>query len=321
MTLRDLAISYGTAGVPDVLIDLLSKQNALLEDMVWRAGNLETGDKFRIVAGLPGVSWRSIGQGVVATRSTQKIVTETCSLLEAVSELDKELVDLATNKEFFRAEESNAFLESMAIKLSTELWYGTRDADYRGIMGLAERFSNLTGPANKQIVDAGGTGADNSSIWIVVWGDHSVTGIYPKNTRAGLEQVASNGAIDLTDPDNNGTYQGYRDRFKWRVGLEVRDYREVVRICNIDVPALSGTAGADLLMLLNRATNRIHNLATGRPVIYMNRDVKEAWEMQLLKKQNMALTIDSATGKITTAYKGIPIKVDDNLLSTEERVA
>jgi hypothetical protein len=262
----------------------------------------------------------------LATRSTQKIVVETCSLLEAVSEVDKELVDIADNPAIFRAEESAAFLEAMAQKLSTEIWYGTRAADYRGIMGLSERYSKLTGPARDQIIDAGGTANDNASIWLVGWGDRSIHGIYPKNTRAGIEHVAS-AVLDLDDPDKKGgTYQGYRDRFKWRVGLSLKDYRQVARICNIDVNNLmtSGTAAdtsADLLLLMARLTERINNITKGNFVFYMNRKVKEAYKIQLMRKQNLALTLDSATSKPILSLEGIPIKTDDNLLSTEERVA
>ena len=325
-TLRELAVIHGSNGMPNILINLLSRSNALVQDMIWRQGNQDTGDKFRVTAGLPGVSYRSINEGVRPSRSTQKVIVETCSLLEAVSELDKELVDLAANKEIFRAEESAAFLEAMTNKLSLEFWYGTRAADYRGIMGLSERYSNLTGPASDQIIDAGGKDHDNASIWLIGWGDRSIHGIYPKNTRAGLEHDAS-GVIDLEDQDVPGaTYQGYRDRFKWRVGLALKDYRQVARICNIDVNKLltSGTAAdvsADLLLLMSRLTERINKIGEGNFVFYMNRKVREAYKVQLMRKQNLSLTLDAATSKPILSYEGIPIKVDDNLLSTEECVA
>ena len=326
MTLRELALKFGTNGVPDVVIDILSKSNALVQDIYWKQGNTDTGHKFRVTAGLPGVTYRSINEGVTATRSTQKIIVETCSLLEAVSEIDKELVDIAEDKALFRAEESASFLESMTQKLSQEIWYGSRAADYRGIMGLSERYSNLTGPARDQIIDAGGVGNDNASIWLVGWSDRGIHGIYPKNTRAGLEHSAS-AKIDLDDPDKpGGTYEGYRDRFKWRVGLALMDYRQVARIANIDVNNLmtSGTAAdvsADLLLLMARLTERIGNITKGNFTFYMNRKVKEAYKIQLMRKQNLALTLDNATNKPVLSYEGIPIKTDDNLLSTEERVA
>jgi hypothetical protein len=324
MTLRDAAVLFGAGGKPDILIDLLSKLSPLTEDLSWKPTNLDTGYKFRAIEALPGVSYRSINEGVLPTRGTQKIITETCSLMESVFEIDKELIDIAPDKAVYRTEQAAAHLESMTVKLSEEIWYGTRAADPRGILGLSERYSNLTGPAADNIIDAGGTGNDNASIWLIGHGDRCFHGIYPKSSRAGFEHIPGP-KQDLVDPDNGGTYEGYRDRFKWRTGIALPDYRQVARICNIDVSNLltfgtGSDVSANLLLLVNRLTNRIHNLRNGRFVIYMNRDVKEAWENQILQKQNLALTIDAATGAITTAYKGIPIKVDDNLLSTEERV-
>ena len=324
MTLRAAALLFGTGGKPDILINLLSELSPLTEDLMWKPTNKDTEFLFRTIEGLPGVSYRSINEGVLPTRGTQKIVTESCSLMESVFEIDKELIDIAPDKAVYRTEQAAAHLESMTLKLSEELWYGSRTGDIRSIQGLSERYSSLTGPAANYIIDAGGTGSDNASIWLIGHGDRTFHGIYPKNSRAGFEHIPG-AKQDLVDPDNGGTYEGYRDRFKWRVGIALPDYRQIGRICNIDVNDLLtfGTANdssANLLLLVNRLTNRIHNMRNGRFVLYMNRDVKEAWENQLLQKQNLALTIDAATGAITTAYKGIPIKVDDTLLSTEARV-
>jgi hypothetical protein len=326
MTLRDAAIHFGAGGKPDILIDMLSKMSALTEDLMWRPTNLDEGFKFRAIEALPGVSYRSINEGVLPTRGTQKVITETCSLLESTFVIDKLLMDIAPDKAIYRTEQAAAHLEAMTQKLSEETWYGTRAADPRGVMGLTERYSNLTGAAANYIIDAGGTSAnDNASVWLVYHGDRTFHGIYPKNTRSGFEHVPG-AKENISDPDKPGaTYEGYLDRFKWNIGIALPDYRQIVRICNIDVPGLLtfGTAldvSANLLLLVNRATNRIFNSRNGRPVLYMNRDLKEAWENQILQKQNLALTIDAATGSIITAYKGIPIKVDDTLLSTEERV-
>ncbi|MDR1019144.1 MAG: hypothetical protein LBL73_00165 [Synergistaceae bacterium] len=324
ITLREAALLFGDKGEPNHLINLLSELSPLTEDLLWKPTNLDTEYKFRTVEGLPGVSYRSINEGVLPTRGTQKIVTESCSLMESVFEVDKELIDIAPDKAVYRMEQAAAHLESMTLKFSEEVWYGSRGSDIRSIQGLSERYSNLGGPAADYIIDAGGTGSDNASVWLIGHGDRTFHGIYPKNSKSGFEHVPGP-KQDIVDPENGGTYEGYRDRFKWRVGIALPDYRQVGRICNIDVPALltfgtSGDTSANLLLLVNRLTNRIHNLRNGRFAFYMNRDLKEQWENQILQKQNLALTIDAATGAITTAYKGIPIKVDDTLLSTEERV-
>jgi hypothetical protein len=327
LTLADMAKEFPNgAGSSVHLINILSKKNALFDDMLFVPTNKDDAYLFNALYGLPNVTYRSLYEGVVASRSSRKQVQESCTLFEEVAEIDKELINIAPDKGLYRAQEASAALESVANRVSRELWYGSKAADYRAVMGLSERYSKLSNPdISELIIDAGGTGNVNSSIWLVGWGERTFHAIYPKNTRAGLEHTMGDKPIDLIDPVNNGTYEGYRDRVKYRFGIALEDYRFVARICNIDVPKLAtfetgSDVSAKLLTLINQLTHRVHNLTGARFAFYMNRDVAEAYEQQLMAKQNLALTIDAATGKIVPSYKGIPIKVDDNILSTEERV-
>ncbi len=321
-TLADLAMMTKAADSP--IVELLKKSTALLQDMAFRNGNQIDGHLFRVRAGLPGVTWRAINEGVEPTRASQKMVRETCAMLEAVSEVDKTLIDLENDSGVARLEEAAAFIEAMGQEFSKTLWYGDNQLNPRQFTGLAKRYNNLNGAAKDYIIDCGGEGNDNTSIWLIVHGTESFFGVVPKNGNVGLKHITS-GIIDLIDPDNNGTYQGYRDRFQWQVGICLKDYRQVVRACNIDVTKLStfgnsSDQSANLLEKINEMTNKVENLNTGRPVIYMNRTLKQAWEQQLLKSLYIERTMDQATGALTTSYKGIPIHIDDMILNTEERV-
>lgn len=324
MTLRELAMNSGIDRRLEPIVEMLNKSTPLLEDMAFRQGNQLDGHLFRVRAGLPGVSWRAINEGVTPTRSAGKHVRETCAMLEAVSEVDKKLIDLEDNGALARLEEASAFVEAMGQEFAKTVWYGDTGVEPKGIMGLSKRYSSLTGPANKYIIDCGGQGNDNASIWLIVHSTESFFGVVPKNGRVGLQHKAS-GVIDLEDPDNGGTYEGYRDRFQWDVGICLKDYRQIIRACNIDVTRLptfntAADQSAHLLEIINSMTNRIHKLDAGRAVIYMNRTVREHWERQLLTSHYIEKNMDQATGRITTSYKGIPIHVDDMLLDTEERI-
>lgn len=321
-TLRDLAIDHGLGDDP--VVEILSKSTPLIADMAFRNGNQTDGHKFKVRAGLPGVTWRALNEGVVPTRSSQKHVRETCAMLEAVSEVDKKYIDMEDDQALARLEEAESFIEAMGQEFAASVWYGDTGFEPKGIMGLSKRYGSLTGPANKYIIDCSGTGNNNASIWLVIHSTKDFFGVVPKNSKIGLQHKAS-GVIDLIDPDNGGTYEGYRDRFQWDVGACLRDYRQVVRACNIDVTKLPtfGTASdqsAHLLDIVNTMTNRVQNLNSGRAVIYMNRTIKEYWEKQLLMAHYIEKSMDQATGTISTSYKGIPIHVDDSLLETEERV-
>ena len=64
MTLRELAINSGI-DKSDPIVEMLSKSTPLIEDMAFRGGNQTDGHKFKVRAGLPGVNWRAINEGVV----------------------------------------------------------------------------------------------------------------------------------------------------------------------------------------------------------------------------------------------------------------
>ncbi len=58
-------------------------------------------------------------------------------------------------------------------------------------MGFDPRY-NAYGTDKKKtsfnVIHGGGSGDDNTSIWLVVWGYSTVHGIYPKGSKAGLSQ-------------------------------------------------------------------------------------------------------------------------------------
>ena len=326
MTLHDLATRHGGADRKVLsIVEMMSTTRPLLNDMSWQEGNLPTGHIFSVRGGLPGVHWRKINQGVPTSKSTVFQVTETCGMLETVSNLDEKLVRLSSDPAAFRLSESLAFLEAMGQEFSTTLWYGNGQMKPETITGFSPRFNNLTGPVKRQIIDAGGTGPNLASIWLVVWSPLTTFGIYPKGSKVGLQHHAS-GVIELAD-ENGDSFRGYRDRYQWDTGLCLRDPRYVVRIANIDVDKLPtfGTASnqaADLISLMNIATNRIHNINLGKVSWYMNRDVKEGWENQMLKTSYIQHIREGGASfeKWSEAFKMVKISVDDGLISTEERV-
>ena len=97
LTLADWAKRVDPDGRVPVVAELLSQSNEILEDCVFKEGNLPTGERVVIRTGLPTVYWRALNQGIPSSKSTTAQVDEACGILEARSEVDKDLAMLNGN--------------------------------------------------------------------------------------------------------------------------------------------------------------------------------------------------------------------------------
>ena len=325
LTLADWAKRIDPEGRVPVVAELLSQSNEILEDAVFMEGNLPTGHRVVIRTGLPTVYWRAINQGIPTSKSTTAQVDEAVGMLEAYSEVDKDLADLNGNTSQFRLSEDSAFLEAMNQAQASTMFYGNPSTDPKQYLGLASRYGSISGAGNSQnIIDAGGTSTNNTSIYLVVWGDNTVFCPFPKGSTAGLmhEDLGLNTVWDSA----GGRYQAYRTHYQWKNGLVVKDWRYVVRICNINTANLiAQSSAADLISLMSRSLDRIPNFGMGRPVFYMNRTVYSMLRIQALNKSNYALSIEKGLTQFGSAtswlsFNGVPIRRVDQLLNTEARV-
>lgn len=321
-TLADVANRLTPDGKVDPqIVELLKETNEVLDDMTMIQANGYTEHKTTVRTGLPSGTWRKLNYGVPPEKSRTAQVKDSMGMLESYAEVDKALADLNDNSAAWRLSEDRAFIEGLNQTMAQTLIYGDSSLDPEKFMGLAPRYNTLSAENAQNIIDAGGTGSDNASIWLVVWGPNTVHGIYPKGSFAGL-QSRDLGEHTLTD-SAGGRYQGYRTHYKWDLGLTLRDWRYVVRVANIDVSDLTknASAGADLIDLLTQAAEIPPNLGMGRPVFYMPRKLRSFLRRQITNKvANSTLTMDDVAGKKVVAFDGIPCRRVDSLLLTEARV-
>jgi len=323
VTYLDFANTLDPKDKVAAIIELLNETNEIVDDMAVMEGNLLTGHKTTVRTGLPSATWRLLNYGVQPSKSQSKPVTDTTGMLEAYAEVDKDLADLNGNTAAFRLSEDRAFLEAMNQEMAETLFYGNVAVDPEKFTGLAARYSTIsTDPTNigYNIIDAGGSGSDNTSIWLVVWGESTIHGIYPKGSVGGF-QHQDLGEETLTDAAG-GRYQGYRTHYQWKIGLTVRDWRYAVRIANIDWSAtITDTSAPDLVKLMIEAIEMIPNLNMGTPVFYMRREIRTALRNQIRTDSNVQLTVDTVAGKRVVSFDEIPVKRVDQLLNTETQVA
>lgn len=320
-TLLDLVKASDPNGsVQTDIVEILTQTNEMLDDIVWVEGNLPTGNRTSIRSGLPAPTWRKLYGGVQPNKGTIVQVTDTCGMMEAYAEIDKALADLNGNTAKYRAIENSAHIEGMNQDLSSALFYANEAITPEKFTGFAPRY-NLTSAANgENIIKAGGAGADNTSIWLVVWGPLTVHGIIPKGSKGGI-QYEDKGQVTIENIDGaGGRMEAYRSHYRWDAGLTVRDWRYVVRIANIDKSDLTkdNATGADLTDLMTQAIELIPNLNMGRAVFYASRTIRSFLRRQIVNKvKNSSLTMEEVAGRKVVAFDGIPVRRVDALAADE----
>jgi hypothetical protein len=325
VTLTDLAKRMlPTGAVESDIVEMLTQTNAILDNMHFEEGNLPTGNRSTIRTGLPAVYWRLLNQGTPSSKSLTAQVDDQAGILEAWSEIDEEIVNLANDKSATRLGEAASFIEAMNQEMAQTLFYGNVGTAPEEFTGLAPRYSSLSAANAQNIIDAGGTGADNTSIWVVQWHRSTVFGIVPRGSKVGLSREDLGRQVAETTSGLGGSrMMVYREHFVWRNGLVVKDWRGAVRIANIDISNLVGnTSAADLLAVLTRATYRIPNPNLGRVAIYMNRTVGEFLDIQSKNAVSTGgqLSYADVQGRRVQTFRGIPIYIVDQILETEARV-
>lgn len=338
LTLADWARRADPSGRTAVIVDLLSQTNEIMDDMLWTETNETTSHKTTVLTGLPQGTWRQMYQGVQPTKSTTAQIIDTVGNLEGYSVIDKDLADLNGNTSDFRMSEDQPFFEGMTQQMAGAVMYSNALATPSQIMGLSPRYSSVstsTAQTANNVIDMGGTGSTNTSIWVMQWGANTAFGLFPKGKMAGL-QHKDLGEWTQTNADGS-KYQIYQSHFKWEAGLCVRDWRYIARMCNIDVSLLSGINAANLINGLIRAlhlfptaprtaanvqsaTRPSSPMGGSKMAIYVNRTIATYLDLQALNKLNVLLTMGEFDGRPVTMFRGIPIRTVDQLLSTEARV-
>lgn len=322
--LVDIAKRLDPDGKIAKVAELLSQTNEMLDDIPFKEANEVTSHLTTVRTGLPTVYWRQLNAGVQPSKSTTAQVKEGIGMLEAWSVCDKKLADLSGNSKAYRLDEAKAFMEAMNQEAQQTLIYGNSTTAPEEFNGLAVRYSSLSAANAQNIVNGAGAGSDNTSIWLVCWGEMTCHGVFPKGSKAGLDHVDHGVQVEQNAGGVTGAQmEVYKDKFSWDLGLALKDWRYVARGANIDVSALVAGSGADLINMMIKMLHRIPNKNMGKCVFYMNRTVFQY--LDILRRDDVVagggLDYQNVDGKVVYSFRGIPIKIVDAILETEATVS
>jgi hypothetical protein len=141
VTLVDVAKRLDPDGKIARIAELLNQENAILDDITWTEGNLPTGNRTTIRAGLPGVSFRALNEGVPRSKSNVSQFDEGAAMLEGFSEVDRKEAILSGEDYRYAARAANISRSLLTKDMST-------GADLQDVfIQLAERVQNTNGRA------------------------------------------------------------------------------------------------------------------------------------------------------------------------------
>lgn len=326
-TYLDWMQSMGNDHPSAVFINQAAQTNQIIPDMTFMEGSELTGTTVNMLTGVPESTFRKLYQRKQPGKVTRSSVREAAAMMDEYAVVDYRMVEQGGNVQQLRAQEAIGRIESMTQKVAKTIFYGNLSDKPEELHGLANRYSSKTAKNGKRnIIDAGGTGSDNRSIWLIGWGPTAFYGFVPKGSTAG---IVVNDENKVTETHSNGYLTVYRNHFAWTLGIALADWRYVVRVANIDLSDLKRRPGDDDVLLpdlMKQALRRVPR--TGGEMIryafYMSADVLDYFEAQLSHAvRNSTLTWDMVGGVETQVWggaSGLPLRQVDQLEVDEARV-
>ena len=339
-TIIDVANRQDAKGNIPTIAEMLSQANEMYEDAPMMEANERTGHMFVFRESLPPGSWRQYNMGVPAGKSTTAKSRVGIGMLEALSQVDLVLARHTGDPERFRESEDVAFLEGMSQTIAQTLLYGNTVQTPAEFMGLAPFYNtvNTASAANAaNVIDGGGTGSSNTSLWFIGWGPNSMYCVYPAGSKAGLEMEDRGDTVPAYDALGN-PYRAYTGWFSQQMAFVPQDWRFGARLCNIDVTnaGLAGPNVADIFAYMAQMQFLFPHTAKQasgitktdapmgdygvRPVFYANRTTLHWMQIQAMRNKNVLLRLDDYAGKVTDNWRGYPVKCVDQILNTESRI-
>ena len=338
-TLIDVASRTSPDGKLRPIAELLSQCNEINDDIPWMEANEMGGHEFVFRTSIPAGSWRQYNMGISYSKSTTAKSRVGLAMLEDYSQVDRALAEDSGDPTKFRESEDIAFLEGMGQTITQTFWYGNTAANPAQFMGFSTFYNAIAGAANgANVLSGGGTGTNNASIWLIGWGEGAVYGLFPRGSSAGLMHEDKGDVRAAYDALGN-PFEAYTSWFRQKAGLCPQDWRQVVRLANIDVTN-AGLAGpnafdifaqgmAKMMLLPPKMTGTTSGITktdatmepTTRFVFYCNRTIRYWMDVQMLRNRNVLLQIDDYAGKPCMGFRGIPVKLSDQLLNTESTVS
>lgn len=339
--LLDVASRMDASGGFPRVAQLLSQKLSVYKAVPFIKANERTSHMFVIQTSIPTGFFRQYNVGVPASKGTTAKGRVSMGMLTDYSVIDRALAEHTGNPEKFRKSEDIAFLEGMGQTMEQTFIYGNEATNPAAFDGLATYYNTInTAKAQNaaNVINGGGTGTSNTSIWMVGFGPNTIHGIYPEGAVAGLK-FEDKGDVRAAYDSLGNPYEAYTAYFEQQAGLVPKDWRYAARICNIDTTSagLAGPNALDIFATIDEMLFMFPTLTAEtsgitdtddpegdpgiRTEIFVNRTVMHWMQIQAMRNRNVLLNMKDYAGTPTPGYRDIPFKVSDQILNTESTLS
>lgn len=330
-TMLDIAKTSKLDGTIVVPTEMLAQMSPVYKHGYAEQCNDGTKHLTTMRTSIPSPTWVQFYDRITPTKSTTRQVTDTTGMLENMASIDQRVLQKVKNGEQYRMIQASGILEGFAQTIETAFFYGNTGVNPLQILGLAPRMSSTAAENGDNVINGGGTGSDNTSIFITTWGPQTGMLLYPENAKPGVQREDKG---VQRDSNANGVIYYVEEMFRQDIGYTMVDWRYHVRIANIDASNLTTASAADLIDLLTKAYYRLpsRRSTTGfatsgepvaiKPVIYCNATIMEHLDRQTRTAPNRFLTTkEDVFGEEVLSFRGLPIYETDGIVNTETAVS
>ena len=341
-TLNDVASRVDPDGNHKLIAEMLSQCNDIYDDLNFIEASEIGGHDFTFRTSIPGGYWTAYNEGVPVSKSTTAQGRVGLGRLEAYSQIDMRLANDSTDPQAFRLSEDVAFMEGMSQTMVETIFYGNTAINPYTFIGFSSFYNTLNTsiqPNAANVVSGGGDGSNNASLWLLGWGERTIFGLYPRGSESGGLKMEDLGNITPAYDSVGNMFRAYTTHFQHTMGICPSDWRYGARFCNIDTTTagLFGPNAPDIFVemdqmvlfmpkLSKNTSGIVKSDAPGDPspgtrqVFYCNRTVRHAMDQQAIRDRNVLISMHDYAGIPVMSFRGLPIKVVDQLINTEATV-
>jgi hypothetical protein len=307
------------ASMPDPfhIIELMRLTNEMLIDVPAYEANNGTVNVTLQRNIKPMGEHRIYNKGVGRAATQTKIIHDRIAVLEEYALVDELMLEHSGNIKAARQSEAVAIIKGMGLTQAETLIYGDekKPDEFAGLMARRNSLTLPDGSPNPDVIDAGGTGVNLTSMYICALGQDLFHLIYPKGSTSVGVTRQDKGMHTVVDKDGK-EYEAYRDHYRAQYGISIRFPGAVKRICNI--PA--GISGDDLVDIMLEVRRRMP-VGANTYVSYSNVELLIKLDKSARDKVNVTYTAADPWGKEITHVRDIRCRQMDVIANTESVVA